>query len=400
LCKGQALHATPPESRALGAARFALFNRARSGYEYFSPMTEILQVELAERSYPVYIGTDAWNIFSEVTSRLRRDQRRVAVVVDQAVAHRQPDLLKHVLAIGEEPLLLRGGERTKSLAQLGKVYDWMAMQGLDRQSAVFAIGGGVIGDLVGFAAATYLRGLAFYQVPTTLLAMVDSSVGGKTGINLKAGKNLAGAFWQPNAVLIDTGVLRTLPQREFSAGLAEIIKYGLLADADLFHQIERTPLWGWDHPGLPSLIYECCAIKACIVAGDERETQPIGGRALLNLGHTFAHALENAAGYGEYLHGEAVGVGLVLAARLSLKLGWLRTSDVTRVEQTVAAAGLPVRLRKRIAATKLMTAMKLDKKVVGGKLRFIALRRIGQAETVDGVSDKIVRELWRKAGAA
>jgi len=363
-------------------------------------MTEILQVELAERSYPVYIGTDAWNIFSEVTTRLRADQRRVAVIVDQAVARRQPELLKYVLAIGEKPLLLRGGERTKSLTQLGKVYDWMAAQGLDRHSAVFAIGGGVIGDLVGFAAATYLRGLAFYQVPTTLLAMVDSSVGGKTGINLKAGKNLAGAFWQPRGVLIDTACLRTLPQREFAAGLAEIIKYGLLADADLFHQIERTPIWRWDHPGLPSLIYECCAIKAGIVGGDERETKANGGRALLNLGHTFAHALENVAGYGEYLHGEAVGVGLVLAARLSQKLGYLGPKDVARVETTVAAAGLPVRLRKRIASAKLMAAMKLDKKVVGGKLRFVALRRIGQAEMVDGVSEKLVRELWRKAGAA
>jgi len=363
-------------------------------------MTEILQVELADRSYPVYIGTDAWNIFSEVTTRLRRDNRRVAVIVDQTVARRQPELLKYVLAIGEKPLLMRGGERTKSLTQLGKVYDWMAAQGLDRHSAVFAIGGGVIGDLVGFAAATYLRGLAFYQVPTTLLAMVDSSVGGKTGINLKAGKNLAGAFWQPRGVLIDTAVLRTLPQREFSAGLAEIIKYGLLADADLFHQIERTPVWRWDHPGLPSLIYECCAIKAGIVGGDERETMASGGRALLNLGHTFAHALENVAGYGEYLHGEAVGVGLVLAARLSQKLGYLGPKDVARVETTVAAAGLPVRLRKRIASSKLMAAMKLDKKVVGGKLRFVVLGRIGQAEMVDGVSEKLVRELWRKAGAA
>jgi 3-dehydroquinate synthase len=363
-------------------------------------MTEILQVELAERSYPVYIGTDAWNIFSEVTSRLRRDNRRVAVIADQAVVRKQPDLLKHVLALGEKPLLLRGGERTKSLACLGKVYDWMAAQGLDRHSAVFAIGGGVIGDLAGFAAATYLRGLTFYQVPTTLLAMVDSSVGGKTGINTKAGKNLAGAFWQPRGVLVDTACLRTLPQREFSAGMAEVIKYGLLADADLFHQIERTPVWRWDHPGLPSLIYECCAIKAMIVANDEYETKASGGRALLNLGHTFAHALENVAGYGEYLHGEAVGLGLVLAARLSHKLGWIGVKDVARVETAVAAAGLPIRLRKRVSAGKLMAAMKRDKKVREGKLRFIALRCIGEAETVEGVSEKIVLELWRKAGAA
>ena len=353
-------------------------------------MTEILQVDLAERSYPIYIGTDLWDIFSEVTARLRADGRRVAVIADQIIARKQPEMLKRVVAMGEEPLLLRGGERTKSLAQLGRVLDWMAAQGLDRRCAVFAIGGGVMGDLAGFAAASYLRGVALYHAPTTLLAMVDSSVGGKTGVNLRAGKNLVGAFWQPEAVIIDTAFLRTLPEREFSAGLAEVIKYGLLADADLFHQIERTPVLRWDHPGLPSLIGECCAIKAGIVGSDERELRSSGGRALLNLGHTFAHALENTAGYGEYLHGEAVGLGLVLAARLSHKIGWLPAGPVARVERVVAACGLPVRLRKRLAAEKLLAAMKLDKKVRGGKLRFVALRAIGEAETVDDV-------LWRRS---
>jgi 3-dehydroquinate synthase len=362
-------------------------------------MTEILQVELAERSYPVYIGTDLWDIFGELTGRLRADGRRVAVIADQVIVRRQPEMLKRVQAIGEQPLLLRGGERTKSLTQLGRVYDWMAAQGLDRHSVVLSIGGGVVGDLAGFAAATYLRGLTLYHAPTTLLAMVDSSVGGKTGINLRAGKNLVGAFWQPRAVIIDTAFLRTLPAREFSAGLAEVIKYGLLADAELFHQVERTPVWRWDHPGLPSLIGECCAIKAAIVGGDERETRPSGGRALLNLGHTFAHALENTAGYGEYLHGEAVGLGLVLAARLSHKLGWLAAGEVARIERVVGACHLPVRLRKKLPAEKLLAAMKRDKKVVGGKLRFVALRAIGEAETVDGVPEKTVRELWRKAGA-
>jgi 3-dehydroquinate synthase len=362
-------------------------------------MTEILQVDLAERSYPVYIGTDLWDIFSEVTGRLRADGRRVAVIADQIIARKQPEMLKRVVAMGEQPLLLRGGERTKSLAQLGRVLDWMAAQGLDRRSVVFAIGGGVIGDLAGFAAASYLRGVALYQAPTTLLAMVDSSVGGKTGINLRAGKNLVGAFWQPQAVIVDTAFLRTLPEREFSAGLAEVIKYGLLADADLFHQIEHTPEWRWDHPGLPSLIGECCAIKAAIVGNDERELRPSGGRALLNLGHTFAHALENTAGYGEYLHGEAVGLGLVLAARLSQKLGWLPAGDVARIERTVLACRLPVRLRKRLSAKKLIAAMKLDKKARDGKLRFIALRAIGHAETVENVPEKTIRDLWRKVGA-
>ena len=362
-------------------------------------MTEILQVELAEHSYPIYIGTDLWDIFGEVTSRLRADGRRVAIIMDQTVARKRPELLKRVLRPGEKALLLRGGEPTKSLAQFGRVLDWLANQGVDRSGAVFAIGGGVVGDLAGFAAAAYLRGVRLYQVPTTLLAMVDSSVGGKTGINLRAGKNLAGAFWQPQAVIIDTAFLRTLPPREFAAGLAEVIKYGLLADADLFHQIERAPVWRWDHPGLPSLIGECCAIKAAIVGRDERETQPNGGRALLNLGHTFAHALENTAGYGQYLHGEAVGLGLVLAGRLSLKLGWLAAADSARIESTVLAAGLPVRLRQKLSLEKLLAAMKLDKKARAGKLRFIALRTIGQAETVDDIPERTVRELWRKVGA-
>jgi 3-dehydroquinate synthase len=363
-------------------------------------MTEILQVDLAERSYPVFIGTELWEVFGETTSRLRRQGRRIAVIADQAVARQQPDLLDHIVAIGEKPLLLRGGEHTKSLRQLGRVYDWLASLGLDRHGAVFAVGGGVIGDLAGFAAATYLRGVDFYQVPTTLLAMVDSSVGGKTGINLDAGKNLVGAFWQPQAVLVDTAFLRTLPPREFAAGLAEVIKYGLLGDARLFRQLEGIKDWRWNLPALPSLIYECCALKASIVSDDERETQASGGRALLNLGHTFAHALENVAGYGEYLHGEAVGLGLVLAARLSQKLGWLPAADVARVERIVAACKLPVRLRQRISSKKLLAAMKLDKKARGGKLRLVALRALGRAETVDDVSEKWILEIWRKAGAA
>jgi len=363
-------------------------------------MTEILQVELAERSYPVYIGTELWDIYGEVSNRLRKDGRRVAVIADSTVAKKHPHLLKYLLTMGEKPLLVPGGEKSKSVNALTKVYNWLAEQSVDRHGAVFAVGGGVIGDLAGFAAASYLRGLDFYQVPTSLLAMVDSSVGGKTGINLKAGKNLVGAFWQPRGVFVDTKFLQTLDEREFACGMAEIIKYGLLADADLFQQIERTPVWRWDHPGLPALIYDCCAIKANIVANDERETKASGGRALLNLGHTFGHAVENVTGYKEYRHGEAVGLGLVLAARLSQKLGWLPSTAVTRIERVVQSAQLPVRLRKKISAEKLLEAMKLDKKARNGKLRFIALRRIGQAETVDDVPEKLVRELWRKAGAS
>ena len=368
-------------------------------------MTEILHVELAERSYPIYIGTDLWEIFGEVVGKLRHDGRRVAVIADKKVAEAQPELLKRVVGGGEAPLLLAGGEKTKSLECLGKVYDWMAGLGLDRKSVVFAVGGGVIGDLAGFAAATYLRGLDFYQVPTTLLAMVDSSVGGKTGINLKAGKNLAGAFWQPRAVLLDTLFLKTLPAREFACGMAEVIKYGLLGDAKLFRQLEHSTQLDWKHPELPSLIHDCCEIKARIVEHDERELKSQGGRALLNLGHTFGHAVEKVAGFkgGEkagYGHGEAVGLGLVLAARLSVKLGWVSEKDAGRVERLVAAHRLPVKLKRPLKAAALLEAMKLDKKTRGGKVRFVALRAIGRAETVDGVTEEWIRELWHGAGAA
>jgi 3-dehydroquinate synthetase len=230
--------------------------------------------------------------------------------------------------------------------------------------------------------------------------MVDSSVGGKTGINLKAGKNLVGAFWQPRAVFVDTLFLDTLKEDQFSCGMAEIIKYGLLGDAHLFRQLERGAPWHGQHPELPSVINDCCALKATIVGDDERETKPSGGRALLNLGHTFGHAVENVLGYSKtFGHGQAVGLGLILAARLSRRLHWLGEADRARIERLVEVCHLPVRLPKPLKVEQLMEAMKLDKKVRGGKLRFVALRAIGKAETVDNVSEDWVRELWREVGA-
>ncbi|HRJ48461.1 MAG TPA: 3-dehydroquinate synthase family protein, partial [Opitutaceae bacterium] len=238
---------------------------------------------------------------------------------------------------GEAPMLaVEAGENAKSITTLGRVLEFLAEQRLDRGGVLFAVGGGVIGDLGGFAAASYLRGIGFYQVPTTLLAMVDSSVGGKTGINLDAGKNLAGAFHQPRGVFIATDLLRTLPAREFAAGMAEVIKYGLLGDAELFAQLERR-LLTVDSPGLAEVIRRCCALKARIVEADERELAQEGGRALLNLGHTFGHAIEQVAGYGTYLHGEAVAIGLNAAAQLSVKLGALPPADAPRIEAVLAA---------------------------------------------------------------
>jgi 3-dehydroquinate synthase len=301
---------------------------------------------------------------------------------------------------GDAPrLVVPPGEATKSIAELGRVLEFLAGQRLDRTSVLFAAGGGVIGDLGGFAAASYLRGIDYLQVPTTLLAMVDSSVGGKTGVNLAAGKNLAGAFHQPRGVFIATGLLSTLPPREFAAGAAEVIKTGLLGDADLFAELERAPL-APASPGLAAVVRRCCAIKARVVEADERELAPDGGRALLNLGHTFAHAIEQVAGYGTYLHGEAVAIGLAAAARLSQKLGRIAAADTARIEAVVAAHRLPVRLRAPLPLAALLGSMGRDKKVRAGELRFIVLHAIGTAATQGGVDPALVEASFREVGAA
>jgi 3-dehydroquinate synthase len=263
---------------------------------------------------------------------------------------------------------------------------------------VFAVGGGVIGDLAGFAAASYLRGIGYFQVPTTLLAMVDSSVGGKTGINLRAGKNLAGAFHQPRCVFVATELLGTLPPREFAAGAAEVIKYGLLGDAALFGRLERSPLTVASSD-LPAVIRRCCELKARIVEADERELAPQGGRALLNLGHTFGHAIEQVTGYGRYLHGEAVAVGLAAAARLSWQLGGLDAADVARIESALVAHALPVRLMEPLSLSGLLAAMTRDKKVRAGLPRFVVLAHIGEAVTRDGIAAAAVESAWRDVGA-
>lgn len=321
-----------------------------------------------------------------------------AVLVDSALLREQGALAGAV--IGARPVLaLGGGEAVKSLDHLGRVWEWLADARVGRDGVLAVIGGGVLGDLGGFAAATYLRGIACVQVPTTLLAMVDSSVGGKTGINLVAGKNLAGAFLQPRAVLVRPAWLRTLPPREFAAGAAEVIKYGLLGDAELLARLEREPL-APAQSDLAALVRRCCELKARIVQDDPRETAPSGGRALLNLGHTFGHALEQVAGYGTYLHGEAVAVGLCAAARLSRDLGSLDAAAVGRVEAVVAAHGLPTRLRAPLASPDLLAAMSRDKKVRAGRLRFVVLEALGRAATRDDVDPARAGAVWRELGAA
>lgn len=360
--------------------------------------TKNLIVELAERRYPIYFDSVTEALKAELAA-LRAAGRRVQVISDARVLHSRPNYLAQAGFEDSEILSLPAGEPTKSVTYFSQALSTLANRSANRDCALFAFGGGVIGDLAGYVAASYLRGIDFYQIPTTLLAMVDSSVGGKTGINLPEGKNLVGAFWQPKAVYNDTTLLGTLPPREFAAGMAEVIKYGLLADWELLNKLFALDGLEADSPELPAIVRRCCAIKAKVVADDETETARSGGRALLNLGHTFAHAIENVAGYGEYLHGEAVGIGLGLATRLSVALGQLPASEIARVDQVVQQFQLPVSLRAPLEIKNLMAAMQRDKKNRGRRLRFVTMTTLGTAVTTEGVEANQVESLWREAGA-
>lgn len=362
-------------------------------------MSETLQLKVAGGVVPIrFHATGAADALRAEIAALAAAGRRSFLLTDEAVAAALGDFVR--LAFDGLPTLrVPAGEETKSLAMLGRVWDFLAAERADRASVLWVFGGGVVGDLAGFAAATYMRGIDYVQVPTTLLAMVDSAVGGKTGINLPAGKNLAGVVRHPLAVHQCLELLRTLPRREFAAGSAEVIKYGLLGDAALFDRLERAPLTP-EHTELGAIVRRCCEIKAAIVAADEHETAAEGGRALLNLGHTFGHAIEHVAGYGTYLHGEAVGIGLAGAARLSHALGLLAPADVTRVEAVVAAHGLPVRLRAPLALDALHEAMRRDKKNRAGRLRFIVLETLGRAATRADLPPELVDTVWRELGAA
>lgn len=358
--------------------------------------TETLQVELAERSYPIHF-TGSHEALKAKVHELRTAGRSVRVISDARVLGAQPDYLAAAGFEDREILTLPPGETTKSVESFSQSLSFLASQACNRDSALFAYGGGVIGDLAGYAAASYLRGIDFYQIPTTLLSMVDSSVGGKTGINLPEGKNLVGAFWQPKAVYIAIPLLQSLPPREFAAGMAEVIKYGLLADASLLADLEAYGGLGPESTELAGVVRRCCAIKAQVVTEDEKETARSGGRALLNLGHTFAHAIENVAGYGAYLHGEAVAIGLVLATGLSVALGQLGSEATGRVASIITAYQLPTRLREPLPIAKLMTAMQRDKKTRAGKLRFVTMQALGEAVTTDDVDPKLVEDIWAQA---
>ena len=352
-----------------------------------------LAVALSRTRYEVVIGSGllarAGALLAPVLSQ-QGVQHRAVIVTDETVARLHLPALLASLAetgIAADSIVVAPGEASKSLATFGEVIDRMLALGVERRTAVVALGGGVIGDLAGFTAATVLRGLPFVQIPTTLLAQVDSSVGGKTGINTRAGKNLLGAFHQPIAVLADTAVLATLPPRELRAGYAEIVKAGLIGDPALFAWCEANgaALLAGDPALLADAVLHACAFKAAVVGDDEREEKPSDGRALLNLGHTFAHALEAEMGYdGTLLHGEAVGIGLVLALRLSVRLGLCPAEDASRLERHLRGVGLKSTIAecgRPAAATALLAHMRRDKKMRDGRLAFVLARGIGRAFT-------------------
>jgi 3-dehydroquinate synthase len=336
-----------------------------------------LNVALAERSYPIYIG-DGLLGNSELWQR-HIGAAQVAVLTNDTIAPLYLSTVLDQLAGKKvESIILPDGESHKTLQSAAHIFDVLLAQRFNRNAVLVALGGGVIGDLGGFAAACYQRGIPFIQVPTTLLSQVDSSVGGKTGVNHPLGKNMIGAFYQPQCVIADTSTLGTLPDRELSAGLAEVIKYGLIRDPEFFTWLEANieSLLARDGAALAYAIERSCSNKAEVVAADEKET---GERATLNLGHTFGHAIETGCGYGSYLHGEAVAIGMCQAADLSRRLGWLQAADVERIVALLVRAKLPITPPADLPSERYLELMAVDKKNVDGKVRLILLERIGHA---------------------
>ena len=335
-----------------------------------------LDVSLAERSYPIYIDR---GLLGQDLIRRHVRGNQVMVVTNETIAPLYLDAVTRGLGdLQCDTLILPDGEQHKTLATLERIFDALMANRHSRTTTLVALGGGVIGDMVGFAAACYQRGVDFIQVPTTLLAQVDSSVGGKTAVNHPRGKNMIGAFHQPRAVVIDTAVLDTLPEREFAAGMAEVIKYGLIRDPEFFQWLldNQAALAARDTAPVAEAILRSCRNKAEVVAADETEQ---GNRALLNLGHTFGHAMETFTGYRDWLHGEAVSAGMVMAARMSLELGWLKQADLDRVSDSLAAWKLPVTAPEGMARADFSELMALDKKVQNGRLRLVLLNQIGDA---------------------
>ncbi|EAM2910136.1 3-dehydroquinate synthase [Salmonella enterica] len=351
---------------------------------------ERITVTLGERSYPITIAA---GLFNEPASFLPlKSGDQVMLVTNETLAPLYLDKVRGVLeraGVNVDSVILPDGEQYKSLTVLDMVFTALLKKPHGRDTTLVALGGGVIGDLTGFAAASYQRGVRFIQVPTTLLSQVDSSVGGKTAVNHPLGKNMIGAFYQPASVVVDLDCLKTLPARELASGLAEVIKYGIILDADFFTWLEGNldALLRLDGPAMAYCIRRCCELKAEVVAADEREA---GLRALLNLGHTFGHAIEAEMGYGNWLHGEAVAAGIVMAARASERLGQFSSADTQRIIALLERAGLPVNGPCEMSAQDYLPRMLRDKKVLAGELRLVLPLAIGKSEVRGGVSHEVV----------
>lgn len=350
---------------------------------------EIVNLDLGQDSYPIYIGPDLIDNSELLTSHIKGN--RALIVTNETVAPLYLDKLKESLkGVNVDVVVLPDGERFKTLETLNQIYDALLEKNHNRQTTIIALGGGVVGDMAGFAAASYQRGVNFIQVPTTLLSQVDSSVGGKTAVNHPLGKNMIGAFYQPQCVVIDTNTLSTLPARELAAGLAEVIKHGALGDREYFDWLEDhiEELLAMDAICLAKTVKRSCEIKAEIVGEDEKEQ---GVRALLNFGHTFGHAIENGLGYGEWLHGEAVGAGMVMAADLSVRLGMCEKDDALKLKALIAKAGLPIAPPPGLV-NQFTELMGRDKKVSDTGLRLVLLEAVGRAKLVDNVDDTMLQQ--------
>lgn len=340
-------------------------------------MMRTLTVDLGDRSYPIYIGADLLSQSNLYRPHIRGKQ--VCIVTNETIAPLYLDQVKRALdGYQVDAVVLPDGEQYKNLDTLNLIFDTLLEKRHNRTTTLIALGGGVVGDMTGFAAASYQRGVDFIQIPTTLLSQVDSSVGGKTGVNHALGKNMIGAFHQPRCVLADTGVLGSLPERELAAGIAEVVKYGLIADAPFMTWLEEhmDALVAKDGEALAYAVERSCQNKADVVAKDEREG---GIRAILNLGHTFGHAIETAMGYGKWLHGEAVATGMVMAADMSQRLGWLSETEVERIEALLLRAGLPTKAPASVTEENFLSLMAVDKKVLDGQLRLVLMKATGEA---------------------
>jgi 3-dehydroquinate synthase len=356
-----------------------------------SRANEIVEVALAERGYRIEIGTGTLAEAGRFVDE-RLNTSHIALITDENVAERHARPVAESLAANADVdiLAIEPGEMAKSVATAEVLWQKMLQVGADRRSAVVAVGGGVVGDLAGFVAATFARGLAFMQIPTTLLAQVDSSVGGKVGVNLPGAKNMVGAFWQPRGVLIDTAVLATLSEREYRAGLAEVVKYGVILDADFFSYLEShvDQLRARDDNVLRQIIARSCQLKAGVVSADEREET--GLRAVLNYGHTFCHAFETLTGYGQLLHGEGVAIGMNCAAKLAERLSRVDAAFVRRQHDLLTALGLPTQ-PPQLATDEVLAVMARDKKASEGRLRFVLPARMGHVELVGGIDEADIR---------